>query len=106
MASRSSKECVMQPAPGDARLTARILGQVQGVGFRLFVRRRAQALGLQGYVRNEHEGSVEVVAEGPDSALEQLLHTLRRGPPGAQVRTVETRWGVATGEFVDFRVTH
>jgi len=96
----------MQPTTDRARLVARVVGHVQGIGFRMFVRRQAQALGLRGYVCNQPDGAVEVVAEGPRAALDQLLAILRRGPPGAQVTAVEVTWGAEEGGFVDFRVWH
>lgn len=96
----------MQSATDECRLSARVMGRVQGVGFRLWARRQAQALGLRGYVRNLPDGAVEVIAEGPRALLDQLLDVLRRGPPGAQVRAVETTWGEADGAFSDFRVVH
>ncbi len=64
-------------------------GRVQGVGFRWFVWKTAEHLGLGGLARNLPDGSVEVVAEGPRPALEQLAQALQRGPPLAQVERVE-----------------
>jgi acylphosphatase len=96
----------MQSATDYCRLTARAVGRVQGVGFRLWVRRQALALGLRGWTRNQPDGSVEVVAEGPRFLLEQLLESLRRGPAGAQVHTVEVAWGAADGSLTDFRIMH
>src|SRR4051812_25501400 len=77
---------------GEARLEAVVRGRVQGVGFRAFVRERARRLGLGGFVRNEWDGTVLVVAEGPRDRLEALLEALRQGPAGAWVSSVETRW--------------
>jgi acylphosphatase len=79
------------------RLTALVSGEVQGVGFRAFARREAQDLGLAGYAENLADGRVEVVAEGPRSELEHLLHRLRQGPPHAVVTSVEVSWGEAGG---------
>ena len=72
-------------------MTTRYLvsGMVQGVGFRWFVARHARTLGLTGYARNLPNGSVEVVAEGPEEALPALEELLRRGPASAQVDRVE-----------------
>ena len=64
-------------------------GRVQGVGFRHFVTREAQALGLAGTVRNRPDGTVEVEAEGSADALDQLVQAVRRGPVGARVEHVE-----------------
>jgi len=71
------------------RLEATIIGRVQGVGFRWFVRDRAVALGLSGWVRNRADGSLEVLADGPAEALAAFEDALRLGPPGAIVRSVQ-----------------
>ena len=79
------------------RLHAVVRGHVQGVGFRYFVQRRASELGLSGWVRNNDDGSVEAVAEGPRASLEELRLALERGPRMARVAGVESRWSAATG---------
>lgn len=67
-----------------------VTGRVQGVGFRVATRRKAQALGLLGWVRNCPDGSVEgLVAGAEPDALKGLRDWLRRGPPTAQVETLE-----------------
>lgn len=66
-----------------------VRGQVQGVGFRWFVARQAHRLGLRGFVRNMDDGSVEVVAQGPDSAVDELARSLIQGPARARVSRVE-----------------
>lgn len=90
----------------EQRLTAVVEGGVQGVGYRFFARARARALGLRGYVRNQRGGTVEVVAEGPRHALEQLLAALRRGPAAAEVTHVAASWGPAEQAFSDFGIRH
>jgi acylphosphatase len=62
---------------------------VQGVGFRVFVKRVAQGLGIAGLVRNQADGSVEVVAEGVKASMRALESELRAGPTAARVETVE-----------------
>ena len=71
-------------------LTRRVLieGYVQGVGYRWFARRAAQRLGLSGWVRNRADGTVEALVSGPPDAVEVMLADLRRGPMGADVRSV------------------
>ena len=64
-------------------------GRVQGVGFRYFVERAAQQLGLNGYARNLDDGRVEVYAAGPAEKITQLAGLLRVGPRWAEVRGVE-----------------
>lgn len=86
------------------RLHAIVRGRVQGVGFRFYTQREAEALGLTGWVANQADRSVEVVAEGPRDALDQLLHYLRRGPASAQVTQVQHNFLPATHEFDDFHV--
>jgi acylphosphatase len=84
------------------RLTAWVHGQVQGVGFRWWVRARALELGLVGSAANLEDGRVEVVAEGPRKGCEQLLAALRGpGTPG-RVRTVVERWGEPRGGVTGF----
>lgn len=78
---------------------------MQGIGFRFFVVRQAEALRLRGKVRNRPDGGVEVIAEGEKAALERLVAALHRGPAGAWVERVGTGWSEATGEFSDFRVS-
>jgi len=73
-----------------ADLHVRVTGIVQGVGFRWFVRERARRLGLDGWVRNLPDGSVEVLASGDRGQLQLLREELERGPDGAVVdRLVE-----------------
>jgi acylphosphatase len=88
----------------DQRLEATVRGRVQGVGFRVFVVRRAMALGLDGWVANASSGAVDVVAEGPRADLDVLLAALRSGPPAALVQDVSERWGPARGGLVGFAI--
>ena len=66
-----------------------IRGRVQGVGFRYFAQREAEALGLTGYVRNLDDGRVEVYAAGPEAKLSELAGRLHQGPRWAEVRGVK-----------------
>ena len=86
------------------RLDARITGRVHGVGFRYFVFREAQGLGVVGWVANLADGSVRCVAEGSRDDLEALLALLREGPPASIVDGVSDAWMPATGEFSAFGV--
>lgn len=86
------------------RLHAIVRGDVQGVGFRYFVQRRAQQLGLQGWVRNNDDGTVELVAEGTRKQLEDLKRAVEEGPRLARVDRVETRWSEGTGDLPRFEL--
>lgn len=70
------------------RLTAWVHGRVQGVGFRWWTRSRALELGLTGYVANQTDGRVLVVAQGPRPDCERLLALLRGGSTPGSVDTV------------------
>lgn len=70
-----------------------VKGRVQGVGFRWFVRERARALGLTGWVRNRDDGCVEVLALGAEDALTELRSLVAAGPSGARVSAVEEQQG-------------
>jgi acylphosphatase len=67
----------------------RVVGRVQGVGFRWFVCERAEELGISGWVKNTRDGDVELVASGDEAALAQLEIAVSRGPTGANVERVE-----------------
>jgi acylphosphatase len=85
-------------------LHAIVRGHVQGVYFRSATQETAERLGLTGWVRNRAEGTVEVEAEGPRAALDELVRFLHRGPPGARVSAVEIKWLPHTGQLSEFDV--
>ncbi len=89
----------------ETRLLARVIGKVQGVGFRYFVLSAATELGLSGWVRNRRDGSVEVLAEGDLDQLKKLVGVLERGSRSSAVREVKTKLQPATGEFGSFNVS-
>lgn len=79
-------------------------GRVQGVGFRAFTVRAAQALGVAGTVANQRDGTVCATLEGPRPAVDALLARLRSGPPTARVDRVEVERVRPTGA-TGFRAT-
>jgi acylphosphatase len=90
----------------DERLEAVVGGRVQGVGFRWHVERTANDLSLAGWVKNDPEGTVRLVAEGPKEKLDELLRALRKGPAFARVDFVDAKWFPGNGEFKSFQITH
>jgi acylphosphatase len=86
------------------RLHAIVHGDVQGVGYRYFVQRKAQQLGLRGWVRNNDDGTVELVAEGTRRQLEDLKRAVEEGPRLARVDRVETKWSEGTGDLERFEL--
>lgn len=85
-------------------MEAVVSGLVQGVSFREYTRREARRLGLVGWVRNEPDRTVRVVAEGGEAMLQQLVAWLHIGSPYGRVDRVVVNWGLATAEFTDFEV--
>ncbi|MGH3280783.1 MAG: O-acetyl-ADP-ribose deacetylase [Trebonia sp.] len=84
-------------ATAPARLTARVAGYVQGVGFRMSVWSRATQLGLVGYAANQADGSVEVVAEGPSSGCQALLDYLEGDDAPGWAHQVTHHWDQPQG---------
>jgi acylphosphatase len=66
-----------------------VSGQVQGVSFRAFTYEAAADLKLKGWVRNLTDGRVEIVAEGSEKAIDQLLEKVKKGPPASRVDAVK-----------------
>ena len=89
---------------GRQRVEAVVRGRVQGVGFRRYVQRWARSLALDGWVRNEPDGTVRLVAEGEPESLDRLARLLWGGPPGAAVDGVEAERAEAGSERGGFRV--
>lgn len=87
------------------RVQMTVRGRVQGVFFRATAQREARRLGLTGWVRNRADGSVELLAEGEEGALRDLVTFCQKGPAPARVERVETRWRKYTGEFADFKIS-
>lgn len=75
-----------------SRVEVRIEGRVQGVGFRYFIMRNAEKMGLSGYVKNMPDGTVEIDAEGPEDKLKQLVQAAKKGPSAARVSNVNAEW--------------
>lgn len=78
------------------QLLVRLHGKVQGVWFRAWTEREARRLGLDGWVRNRSDGTVEALFAGPVAAVEAMLRLCGEGPPMAEVRRVETSETEAT----------
>ena len=75
--------------PAIRTVHVRIRGRVQGVYYRAWTRNEATRLGLNGWVRNCRDGSVEAVTSGPAAAVEAMLTAFHAGPPDAVVEAVE-----------------
>jgi len=82
-----------------------INGKVQGVFFRHNTRKKAIELGVKGWVRNL-EDDVEVVAEGNEGRLQELIDWCQHGPKGAKVDNLQIEWEKYTGEFKKFEIRY
>jgi acylphosphatase len=83
-----------------------VQGRVQGVYFRAYTRDQARLLGLNGWVMNRRDGSVEALFEGKRSRVEDMVAWCRQGPPTAQVDQVEVEFGEFRGEGDSFEVRY
>lgn len=90
----------------NARAHLVISGIVQGVWYRAFTERTANALGLTGWVRNLPGGDVEAVIEGARAAIEMAILECKKGPPSSRVDNIEVRWEEPTGDFSSFDLIH
>ncbi|MBI2033302.1 MAG: acylphosphatase [Candidatus Levybacteria bacterium] len=81
-----------------------ILGFVQGVGFRQFVKTQADRLRLTGWVRNLSDGQVEVVSQGEKTAIESLVALCKKGPILAEVKKIEVLWEEPNQEYSSFDI--
>jgi len=88
------------------RITARYEGRVQGVGFRFTVVRLAQDLNVTGWVKNEFDGSVSMVAEGEEDQLMALLQAVRNSQLDRYITNERVRRSAGTGEFDTFGVLY
>ena len=89
------------------RTRARIVvsGVVQGVGYRSFALGHGRALGLDGYVKNSFDGTVQLEVEGDRRDIETLVALLKEGPRAARVSGVDVQWMDSSGEFDGFEVS-
>jgi len=83
-----------------------IEGRVQGVWFRESTKRKALSLGVYGWVRNLPDGTVEVVAEGDEDKVRELVKWCHKGPPAAKVTNVKVEEEEYLGEFSSFDVIY
>lgn len=79
-------------------LRLRIQGRVQAIGYRDHVIGEAARLGIDGWIRNRADGSVEALVSGPDKAVQLLIGLCIKGPPGAVVRDIEMHKAEAAEE--------
>jgi len=88
----------------EARAEIIVNGLVQGVGYRYFVYREAQSLGLNGFVKNLYTGEVLTVVEGDKALIEELIKKIKIGPMHASVKNCFVEWQEPKNEFDEFNI--
>jgi acylphosphatase len=88
------------------RATVFYTGRVQGVGFRYTAREIACGYELTGYVRNLHDGRVELVAEGDEQEVTAFLEAVRASQLASHIRNEDVNWSEAAGEFRGFDIRY
>lgn len=88
------------------RVNLKIYGRVQGVFFRDSVKRKAKGLGLTGWVKNEADRTVKIIAEGEEKNLKEFIDWCYNGPILARVDQVEVEWQEGEGEFDGFEIIY
>lgn len=81
-----------------------ITGIVQGVNFRFTAREKAKTLGLAGFAKNLPDGSVEILVQGDEAAINSFISWCHHGPPAAKVEKVHLDWENTTTTFPDFAI--
>lgn len=81
-------------------------GLVQGVGFRYFIIKNAESLGLNGYTKNLFSGEVLTVVEGSVASIEELFKRIKIGPSHASVKNCRIEWGENKNEFTHFEIRY
>ncbi len=84
------------------RLHLLIRGKVQDVSYRYFTKKKAEEFNIKGWVRNNPDGSVEVMADGEEDTLKKFLEECRKGPSSADVESVDVEWLEPEHEFEQF----
>ncbi|MBL7054159.1 acylphosphatase [Candidatus Woesearchaeota archaeon] len=83
-----------------------INGKVQGVFYRDNTKKKASELGLKGFVKNIENGLVEIIAEGPEDKLSELIEFCKNNPGYSEVDRLDIKKEKATNEFIGFKVKY
>jgi acylphosphatase len=86
------------------KLHITIIGRVQGIGYREFVRQKAGMLGIKGYVKNLRTGDVEIIAHGDEKKMDEFLKLCRRGPIGAAITELKSEEDSSDEEYEYFDI--
>lgn len=90
----------------EKQVMIKVYGLVQGVNFRYYTQKYALSLNLKGYVKNNDDGSVEIVGLGEEENLKKLIEWAKVGPPAARVEKIEVKWQKPTRKFNTFEIKY
>jgi acylphosphatase len=94
----------MNEPTGMREILCIVYGNVQGVFYRRFIQTKAQELGITGTAANLDDGTVEIVAQGPEKDLRTLLESIYAGTDEAEVESANVEWGPVTDKVPDFTI--
>ena len=83
-----------------------ISGFVQAVGFRAFVKAKAEEYGIGGWAKNTDDGRVEALLQGNEDNINKVIEACNKGPFLSEVRDVVVEWEEGKKEFSDFQIVH
>ncbi len=89
-----------------AQFHATVFGRVQGVGFRYYAAEKAKSLGIRGFVKNNSDGTVEVLAQGREDVLRKFEDWLRQGPSSATVKEAKVSREKESHSYREFSIEH
>src|SRR5258708_6982884 len=79
-------------------------GRVQGVGFRMYTKKEAEALKLSGWIKNLPDGRVEIIVQGKESRLQRFIKWCQKGPPSARVADLEIERSIVSKLYASFEI--
>lgn len=88
------------------RVILNIFGRVQNIGFRYYTAQKANKLKIAGWVKNESDGSVKILAEGEEESLKKLLLWCSKGPRFAQIDKIDVKWQDYKGKSTSFKIIY
>lgn len=88
------------------QINIKVYGLVQGVLFRSNAKEIVDSFGLTGYVKNNWNGNVEIIAEGDEEKLKKIAEWAKKGPSSARVDKIDIKWKKYTGKFLGFEIKY
>lgn len=90
----------------ERELRIAVYGRVQGINFRYYAKKYCITEGINGYVANKEDGSVEIVAQASEEKLKKLLEWVRKSPGFSKVEKIDAEWKVAGKKYEGFEIAY